>query len=74
MISYNMKIWEKIIERIIRKEKSISNNPLGFILGKSMVALVFYVREIVKKYREKKNLFVDILDLKNLMTECRELF
>jgi len=47
IMSYNMKIWEKIVEKRIRSETSIQENQFGFIPGKSTMKPLFSVRKIV---------------------------
>ena len=64
LMSHSMKIWEKIIEKRIRCETSISGNQFGFMPGKSTMEPLFCVRQLVEKYREKKKklcmVFIDL--------------
>jgi len=52
LVSHSVKIREKIIEKRIRSEKSMSQNQFGFMPGKSTMKLLFYIRQLVEKYRE----------------------
>jgi len=64
LMSHSMKIWEKIIEKRIRSETSISGNQFGFMPGKSTMEPLFCVRQLVEKYREKnKKLCMVFIDL-----------
>jgi len=64
LMSYSMKIWEKIIDKRIRGETAVTKDQFGFIPGMSTMEPLFNVRQLVEKYREKKNLSMVLIDLK----------
>jgi len=33
LMSHTMKLWERVVERILRKETRVTNNHFGFMLG-----------------------------------------
>jgi hypothetical protein len=49
-----MKIWEKIIEKRIRSGTSISENQFSFMAEKSTIESLFFVRQLVEKFKKKK--------------------
>lgn len=49
-----MKIWERIIETIMRSETLVSVNQFGFVPGKSTLEPLFYVLLLVENFRETK--------------------
>ena len=64
LMSHSMKIWEKVIEKRLRSETTVSRNQFGFMPGKSTMEPIFCMRQIVEKYREKKRkLCVVFIDL-----------
>jgi hypothetical protein len=59
-----MKIWKIILDKRIRNETSISENQFGFMPGKSTMKPLFWVRQLVEKFREnKKTLYIVFIDL-----------
>jgi len=56
-----MKIWEKIINKRIRSETSVTKNQFSFMPGKSTMEPLFCVRQLVENYREKKKMFFMVL-------------
>ena len=52
-ISHTMKIWEKIIERRLRVEKTIGDEQFGFMPGRGTVDAIFALRQMMEKHREK---------------------
>nr|GEU65796.1 retrovirus-related Pol polyprotein LINE-1 [Tanacetum cinerariifolium] len=60
-----MKLWERVIERRLRKETSVSENQLSFMPERSSVEAIHLIRSLMKKYRERqKDLHMAFLDLK----------
>jgi len=62
-MSQSMNIWEKIIDKRIRKEMSVTKNQFGFMPRKSTVERLFCVRQLAEKYKEKQNVFIVFIDL-----------
>lgn len=48
-----MKLWEKIIDKILIIETSVTKTQFGFKSGKSMMKPLFCVKQLVEKYKEK---------------------
>ena len=52
LMSYTMKVWEKIIEARLRDNVEISKQLYGFMPGKGTTAAMFALRVLMEKYRE----------------------
>ena len=63
-MSYTMKLWEKVIERRLRTETSISKNQFGFVPGRSTTEAIYLIRSLMERYRSKrKDLHMIFIDL-----------
>ena len=49
-----MKLWERLIERKIRKETVIRKNQFSFMPGRSTMEAIHVLRRLMEKYRERK--------------------
>ena len=47
-----MKIWERVIERRLREEVTISDEQFGFMTGRIATDAIFALRQLMEKYRE----------------------
>jgi hypothetical protein len=64
LIPHTMKVWERIIERRLRAETSISEEQFGFMPGRSTTDALFALRQLLEKYGEKrKELHLVFIDL-----------
>jgi hypothetical protein len=55
------------MEKRIKSETSILENQFGFISGKSIMESLFYVRQLIEKYKEKKKkLFMVFINLEKM--------
>ena len=63
-IGHTMKLWERIIERRLRRDLTFSNQQYGFMPGKSTTDALFALRVLMEKYREgQKELHCVFVDL-----------
>nr|GEV47439.1 hypothetical protein [Tanacetum cinerariifolium] len=63
-LGHTMKLWERVIERRLRRETSVSENQFGFMLGRSSVEAIHLIRSLIEKYRERlRDLHMAFLDL-----------
>jgi len=59
-----MKIWERVIEHRLRQNIKISEKQFGFILGRSTTEAIHLLRQLIKRFRERKrNLHMVFIDL-----------
>ncbi|GKD88566.1 retrovirus-related pol polyprotein LINE-1 [Tanacetum coccineum] len=59
-----MKLWERVIERRLRRETLVSDNQFGFMPGRSSVEAIHLIRSLMEKYRERqRDLHMAFLDL-----------
>ncbi|GJZ57205.1 retrovirus-related pol polyprotein LINE-1 [Tanacetum coccineum] len=64
LLGHTMKLWERVIERRLRRETSVSENQFGFMPGRSSVEAIHLIRSLMKKYRERqRDLHMAFLDL-----------
>ena len=64
LISHSMKIWERVVERRLRSELTVTEQQYGFIPGKSTTDALFALRVLMEKYREgHKELHCVFVDL-----------
>ena len=52
LMSYTMKLWERIIEAMIRKEVTIAEQQFGFMPGRSTTDTIFCLRMLLEKWTE----------------------
>ena len=65
LLSYTMKLREKMIERWLRKDISISENQCDFIPGRSTTEAIHFIRRLTELYKvRKKDLHMVFIDLK----------
>ena len=71
LMSHIMKIWEKIIDRRLREEKTIGDEQFGFMPGRGTTDAIFEVQQLMEKHREKqKELHMVFIDLEMRTIEC----
>ncbi|GKD88737.1 retrovirus-related pol polyprotein LINE-1 [Tanacetum coccineum] len=64
LLGHTMKLWERVIQRRLRRETSVSENQFGFMPGRSSVEAIHPIRSLIEKYRERKrDLHMAFLDL-----------
>ena len=52
LTSHTMKLWERIIERLLRKDQTFSNQQYGFMPGKITTDALVALRVLMEKYGE----------------------
>jgi len=63
-MSHTMKLWERVIERRIRKETRVTDNQFGFMSGRSTMEATYLLRRMMERYRtDKKDLHLVFIDL-----------
>ncbi|GJS00135.1 retrovirus-related pol polyprotein LINE-1 [Tanacetum coccineum] len=64
LLSHTMKLWERVIERRLRRETRVSENQFGFMPGRSTTEAIHLLRSLIEKYRERqRDLHLAFLDL-----------
>ena len=64
LLSYTIKLWERVIEARLRADIKISENPFGFMLGRSTTEAIHVIRKLMEFYRNRKRdlhmVFIDL--------------
>ena len=64
LMSHTMKLWEKVIEKRLRKETTVTENQFEFMPGRSTIEAIHLLRQLIEKYREQKQdlhmVFIDL--------------
>ncbi|GJY31892.1 retrovirus-related pol polyprotein LINE-1 [Tanacetum coccineum] len=61
-----MKLWERVIERRLRRMTKVSEFQFGFMSGRYTMEAIHIIRSLMEKYRERqKDLHLAFLDLEN---------
>jgi len=59
-----MKLWERVIERRLRKNISILENQFGFMPGRWTTEAIYLLRKLMGLYRDRKvDLHLVFIDL-----------
>jgi hypothetical protein len=58
-----MKLWERVIKHRLRGMTHITMNQFGFMTGSSIMEAIFLIREVMKRYKEQKDLHIIFIDL-----------
>ena len=64
MSEHGMKVWERVLNERLKQVTNVNENQFGFRVGKSTAGTIFIVRQLQKKYLEKRkklyHIFVDL--------------
>ncbi|KAH1266916.1 UPF0183 protein [Glycine max] len=64
LMSYTMKLWERVIERRLRKETQVTENQFGFMPGRSTMEAIYLLRRVMEQYRmDQQDLHLIFIDL-----------
>ena len=63
LMSHTMKLWERVIEHCLRAITRVSMNQFGFMPGRSTMEVIFLIRQVMERYREKKDQHMVFIDL-----------
>nr|GEW58383.1 retrovirus-related Pol polyprotein LINE-1 [Tanacetum cinerariifolium] len=64
LLSHTMKLWERVIERRLRRETRVPENQFGFMPGSSMTEAIHLLRSLMEKCMERqRDLHMAFLDL-----------
>jgi Reverse transcriptase (RNA-dependent DNA polymerase) len=66
LMSHTIKFWERVIEHRLIKLTIISKNQFGFTLGRSTMEAVFFIRQLMERHREQKDLHIIFIDLEKV--------
>nr|GEV76925.1 hypothetical protein [Tanacetum cinerariifolium] len=64
LLGHTMKLWERVIERRLRRETLVYENQFGFMPERSSVEAIHLIRSLIEKYTERqRDLHMAFLDL-----------
>ncbi|KAL5157229.1 Secretory carrier-associated membrane protein 3 [Glycine soja] len=64
LMSHTMKLWERVIERRLRKETQVTENQFGFMPGRSTMEAIYLLRRVMEQYRmDQQDLYLIFIDL-----------
>ncbi|XP_071709044.1 uncharacterized protein [Rutidosis leptorrhynchoides] len=58
LLGHTMKLWEKVIETILRHETKVSENQFSFMPGRSLMEAIHVIRSLMEKYRKKQRAYI----------------
>ncbi|KAL5157576.1 Craniofacial development protein 2 [Glycine soja] len=75
LMSHTMKLWERVIERRLRKETQVTENQFGFMPGRSTMEAIYLLRRVMEQYRmDQQDLHLILLTWRKRMIECQRDF
>jgi len=65
LLCHTIKLWERVIEKRLRKDISIIENQFGFMPDRSTIEVIYLLRRLIGLYRDGKvDLHMVFIDLK----------
>ena len=75
LMSHTMKLWERVIERRLRKETQVTENQFGFMPGRSTTEAIYLLRRMMERYHSnKRDLHMVFIDLDKRTMGCKGRF
>ena len=63
-MSHTMKVWEKVIDRMLREDTTMGDEQFGIMPGKGTTDAICAARRMIEKHRERqKELHMVFIDL-----------
>jgi len=64
LLNHTMKLWERMIEKRLRRDVAISENQFGFMPGRTTIEAIYLLRRLMGLYRDRKaDLYMVFIDL-----------
>ncbi|KAI0499752.1 hypothetical protein KFK09_017960 [Dendrobium nobile] len=64
LMCHTLKLWERVMERRLRRDTNVSQIQFGFMPGRSTMEAIHLLRDLMEKYRENKEdlqmIFIDL--------------
>ena len=73
LMSHTMKLWERVIEHRLRAIMWVSMNQFDLMPRRSTMEAIFLIRQVMERYREKKDLHMVLLTWRRLMIKYQEI-
>ncbi|GKD15932.1 hypothetical protein Tco_1205090 [Tanacetum coccineum] len=54
LLNHTIKLWERVIERRLRRETMVFENQFGFMPERSSIEAIHLIRSIIEKYKERQ--------------------
>jgi hypothetical protein len=63
LMSHTMKLWARVIEHRLRGMTHITMNQFGFMPVRSTMEVIFFIRQVMERYKEQKDMHMVFIDL-----------
>ena len=54
LMSHTMKVWEKVIDRMLREDTTMGDEQFGIMPGKGTTDAICAARRMIEKHRERQ--------------------
>ncbi|KAH1238778.1 LINE-1 retrotransposable element ORF2 protein [Glycine max] len=69
LMSHTMKLWERVIERRLRKETQVTENQFGFMPGRSTMEAIYLLRRVMEQYHmDQQDMHLIFIDLEKAVS------